>query len=184
MRKTISTIADLVTELVLLKKSLEGFKDQLEENGNYEKRLLAKETEPTNVYIKMLINFLRDFRTATEMFTSFEENFKGEFPSGDIRLICTDIRDTIYRAGKYEINGVNQNPNGQRIKSENIFLGNPPGTWQKNIPYVLKMWDDYVRDKPEFSSGYSIQAYILVKNYFVLIDKINLLQEKLDKVST
>ena len=184
MRKTILTIADLVKELVLLKKSLEGFKSQLEKNGNYEKRLLAKAIEPTNVYIKMLVGFLRDFRRMTEVLVSFEENFRGDFPSVDIKLICTDIRDTIYRAGKYEFNGVNQNPNGSRITSEHIYLGNPPGTWQKNIPYVLKMWDDYVNDKPEFSVGYSLQAYNYIKNYFALIDKINLLQKKLDKVST
>ena len=177
MAKAILTIADLVPSLDKLRTELEETEKIFKFMGNYQKRLLAHKIELTNVPIKNLLPFLTSMRSVVAEFQLLEEA-KVDIP-GNISSLYTDIRDTIYRAGKYEEGGVNQNANGIAISNKKIFLGNPPGNHKHPVSSILEKWNKYVEFENELAIGYSIEAWYFIKKYFALIKRIKLLQKKL-----
>ncbi len=182
MENAIETIADLVPDLEKLKKVLEEIQNQFEQFGNYEKRLLANKIAPTNVHIVALQPFFIAMRDMVKRSQLFEEAKETDLPVS-ISSLYRNIRDTIYRAGKYEKGGMNQNPDGIKISDKKIYLGKPPGNWKKSVHYILRQWDTYMEFKPKFASAYSIEAFNYIKNYFVLIDQIDVLKENMKKLN-
>ena len=177
MAKAILTIADLVPSLDKLRTELEETEKIFKFMGNYQKRLLAHKIELTNVPIKNLLPFLTSMRSVVAKFQLLEEA-KVDVP-GNISSLYTDIRDTIYRAGKYEEGGVNQNPNGIKISNKKIFLGNPPGNHKHPVSSILKKWKKCVEFERDTAVLYAIEAWYFIQKYFALIQKIELLQKRI-----
>ena len=182
MENAIITIADQIANLDKLKNVLEEIQNRFEQFGNYEKRLLANQVEPTNVHITTLQHFLTEMRAMVKNCQQFEQQTKVDLPVS-ISSLYTDIRDTIYRAGKYEEGGINQNPNGIKISAKNIYLGRPPGLWTKHVQYILSKWNKLTEFNRDIAIAYSVEAYHFIRNYFVLIKQINVLQENMKKLN-
>ncbi len=161
--------------MMLLKAHLEGFRLSIEPLGNYERRLLDDKLVPTNAPIVLLEDFLTIMRESSNELQDFEKTERFSVSELPIHLssLYTQLRDTIYRSGKYELGGMNQAEDGLKITKKRIFLGYPPGNHKKCIDWILKKWPLTTSDDYNHASGYSIEAWQKIKNNIELIDTIN-----------
>ena len=168
---------ELLPALLKFKTNLETLEKKLKPFGNYEKRVSNNTIEPTPLLLKLLVTFFVHARKVTKALQKFEES---QYPISELvddAHVYTDLRDNIYRLGKYDQGGMNQNLDEKSIKAEYIFLGYPPESLKKPIKWILEKWPLSQTEDRTHAKGYSIEAWNKMRNSLGLIQKIQKFEE-------
>ena len=130
--------------------------------------------------ILQLVPFVTAMRTLAEKLEKFEENFSASKLPTEIRFRYTELRDIIYRIGKFERGGFNRARNESPVTAESLWLGDGVH-WEKNVKWIIEKWPSYLLHQPEIAHAYSLKATDKLKPRFVVMTLIQKLQKEIEK---